>query len=284
MLRTTPTAPLPCAVSYPAVMLPALPRPARALVALGLASLSLASLATSLSAQVRTRETSNECKTTRNDPCTRSGTCSIQRSTWNQRVVCSRSDRHATMGWAGLCDQVHVGLVQGRCSTSSTGEIVIPLTSRTTAYVTNLFGMSCASMLASAPTAQSYNGRGINVPVLEAGEAVTGATWTAQLLPLGHDSAGVGVLMLRGTSLDPGVIVPQVGGMPMELLVDAPSFGTLTASHGGQGQGAMTFSLDLPRDPALLGLEWAAQGLVMSSHMDLSSAVRGTVRAPLGGN
>ena len=85
-------------------------------------------------------------------------------------------------------------------------------------------------------------------------------------------------------SLDPGVIVPQVGGMPMELLVDAPSFGALTATHGGQGHGAMTFTLDLPRDPALVGLDWAAQGLVMSSHTDLSSAVRGTVQAPLGGN
>lgn len=261
-------------------MKPVLPR----LATLGLLAASSALLADAASAQVRTRETSNECKTTRNDPCTRSGTCNIQRSTWNQRVVCSRSDRHATMGWAGLCDQVHVGLVQGRCSTSSTGEIVIPLTSRTTAYVTNLFGMSCASMLASAPTAQSYNGRGMNVPVLEASEAVTGTTWTAQLLPLGHDHAGVGVLMLRGASLEPGVVVPQIGGMPMELLVDAADFGTLTAAHGGQAQGAMTFSLDLPREPALVGLEWAAQGLVMSTHMDLSSAVRGTVQAPLGGN
>lgn len=262
----------------------ALPRRARALLALGLTSLSLALLPGTLSAQVRTRETSNECKTTRNDPCTRSGTCNIQMSTWSQRVVCSRLDRHATMGWAGLCDQVHVGLVQGNCSTSSTGEIVIPLTARTTAYVTNLFGMSCANMLASAQLAQSYNGRGMNVPVLEAGEVVIGARWTAQLLPLGHESAGLGVLMLRGSSLDPGVIVPQVGGMPMELLVGAPMFGAITAAHGGQARGAMTFTLDLPRDPALVGLTWAAQGLVTSTHTDLSSAVRGTVQAPLGGN
>lgn len=254
------------------------------LLALSLLSLSAASLATDANAQVRNRETSNECKTTRNDPCTRSGTCNIQQSTWSQRVVCSRLDRHATMGWAGLCDQVHVGLVQGRCSTSSTGEIVIPLTSRTTAYVTNLFGMSCASMLASMPTALSYNGRGLNVPVLEASEAVVGATWTAQLLPLGHEAAGVGVLMLRGSAMEPGVIVPQVGGMPMELLVDAPCFGALTAAHSGQTSGAMTFSLDMPRDPALVGLAWAAQGLVMSTHLDLSSAVRGTVQAPPSGS
>lgn len=260
------------------------PRPGAALFALGLSLICGLTLACTADAQVRTRETSNECKTTRNDPCTRSGTCNIQRSTWSQRVVCSRLDRHATMGWAGLCDQIHVGLVQGNCSTSSTGEIVIPLTSRTTAYVTNLFGMSCASMLASAQTAQSYNGRGLNVPVLESSEAVSGGTWTAQLLPLGHEQAGVGVLMLRGASLDPGVLVPQLGGMPMELLVDAPDFGALTAAHGGQGHGAMTFSLPLPRDPALVGLPWAAQGLVLSMHMDLSSAVRGTVQAPLSGN
>ena len=166
------------------------PRPGAALFALGLSLFCGLTLASTADAQVRTRETSNECKTTRNDPCTRSGTCNIQRSTWSQRVVCSRLDRHATMGWAGLCDQIHVGLVQGNCSTSSTGEIVIPLTSRTTAYVTNLFGMSCASMLASAQTAQSYNGRGMNVPVLEASEAVSCAVHVPPLTASLDSSTG----------------------------------------------------------------------------------------------
>jgi len=78
------------------------------LIAPGLGCLALAT--STISAQVRTRETSNGCKSTSNDPCTRSGTCNIQRSTWSQRVVCSRIDRHATMGRAGLCDPALVGL------------------------------------------------------------------------------------------------------------------------------------------------------------------------------
>ena len=60
-------------------------------------------------------EDQNNCAGTTDDPCTRIGNCSIQGATWDQEVVIDRSDFYDTMGWAGLCDQVHVALVQGNC-------------------------------------------------------------------------------------------------------------------------------------------------------------------------
>jgi len=60
-------------------------------------------------------EDNNGCKGTTEDPCMRRGYCSIQGSDWYQLVTASRSDKFDTQGWAGLCDMVHVALVQGNC-------------------------------------------------------------------------------------------------------------------------------------------------------------------------
>ena len=60
-------------------------------------------------------EETNGCKGTKNDPCMRDGYCSIQGSDWEQLVTAARSDKFDTQGWAGLCDMVHVALVQGNC-------------------------------------------------------------------------------------------------------------------------------------------------------------------------
>ena len=57
----------------------------------------------------------NGCKGTSNDPCMREGFCSIQGSSWKQLVTAARSDKFDTQGWPGLCDMVHVALVQGNC-------------------------------------------------------------------------------------------------------------------------------------------------------------------------
>jgi hypothetical protein len=67
------------------------------------------------SAQAQSFEDLNTCQTTTDDPCLRTGTCSIQGSTWYQEVTVDRADLFDTMGWPGLCDQVHVALVQGNC-------------------------------------------------------------------------------------------------------------------------------------------------------------------------
>lgn len=60
-------------------------------------ALGLAGVASSQS-----MEASNGCATTGDDPCTRSGTCSIQQTTWSQSVVIDRADPYDTIGWAGL--------------------------------------------------------------------------------------------------------------------------------------------------------------------------------------
>jgi hypothetical protein len=60
-------------------------------------------------------ETSNGCSGSQDDPCVRSGSCSIQGSSWTQDVTIDRADRFDTQGWSGLCDMVHVGFVQGNC-------------------------------------------------------------------------------------------------------------------------------------------------------------------------
>jgi len=67
-------------------------------------------------AQAQSVETSNGCLGPGADPCVRVGRCAIQGSTWGQRVTIDRADTFDTMGWAGLCDMVHVALVQGECS------------------------------------------------------------------------------------------------------------------------------------------------------------------------
>ncbi len=55
----------------------------------------------------------------RDDPlsqtCERAGTCTIQGSAWVQTVFIDKGDKFDTQGWPGLCDMVHVGLVQADC-------------------------------------------------------------------------------------------------------------------------------------------------------------------------
>jgi hypothetical protein len=60
-------------------------------------------------------EQTNTCRATADDPCERTGTCSIQGADWFQTVTIDRADIFDTQGWPGLCDMVHVALVQGSC-------------------------------------------------------------------------------------------------------------------------------------------------------------------------
>lgn len=66
-------------------------------------------------ASAQSVEDQNGCMGTTDDPCARTGACSIQGATWSQVVTIDRADLYDTMGWPGLCDQVHVALVQGSC-------------------------------------------------------------------------------------------------------------------------------------------------------------------------
>jgi len=57
----------------------------------------------------------NDCRTSSGDFCERAGSCAIQGSAWYQYVNIDKSDKFDTQGWPGLCDMVHVALVQGNC-------------------------------------------------------------------------------------------------------------------------------------------------------------------------
>lgn len=70
----------------------------------------------SFEASAASQEDSNDCRTSTGDFCTRTGSCSIQGADWYQTVTVDKNDIFDTQGWPGLCDMVHVALVQGNCS------------------------------------------------------------------------------------------------------------------------------------------------------------------------
>lgn len=61
-------------------------------------------------------ENANNCRSSTGNFCERSGSCSIQGADWYQYVTIDKSGIFDTQGWPGLCDMVHVALVQGNCS------------------------------------------------------------------------------------------------------------------------------------------------------------------------
>jgi hypothetical protein len=91
-------------------------------------------------------ETFNGCQGTQDDPCVRSGSCSIQGAVWDQDVTIDRSDIFDTQGWPGVCDMVHVGLVQGNCEPpGATTNVTVHLSETTFASIPSIVGpLSCA--------------------------------------------------------------------------------------------------------------------------------------------
>ena len=91
-------------------------------------------------------ETSNGCMTTADDPCVRSGSCEIQGATWTQDVTIDRADIFSTQGWPGLCDMVHVALVQGDCEPPGAQvDVTVHLSETTFAVVPLIEGpLACA--------------------------------------------------------------------------------------------------------------------------------------------
>ena len=91
-------------------------------------------------------ETFNGCQGTQDDPCVRSGSCEIQGAVWNQDVTIDRSDIFDTQGWPGVCDMVHVGLVQGNCEPpGATTNVTVHLSPTTFAQIPSIVGpLSCA--------------------------------------------------------------------------------------------------------------------------------------------
>jgi hypothetical protein len=91
-------------------------------------------------------ETSNGCSGTQDDPCIRSGSCEIQGAVWTQDVTIDRADRFDTQGWPGLCDMVHVGLVQGNCEPAGAQtDVTVHLSVNSFAWVPSIVGpLGCA--------------------------------------------------------------------------------------------------------------------------------------------
>jgi hypothetical protein len=91
-------------------------------------------------------ETFNGCQGTQDDPCVRSGSCEIQGAVWGQDVTIDRSDIFDTQGWPGVCDMVHVGLVQGNCEPpGAKTNVTVQLSQTTFASILSIVGpLSCA--------------------------------------------------------------------------------------------------------------------------------------------
>jgi len=92
-------------------------------------------------------ETSNGCTGTQADPCVRSGSCEIQGSAWTQDVTIDRADRFDTQGWPGVCDMVHVGLVQGNCEPAGAQtDVTTHLTPSSFAWIPAITGpLACSA-------------------------------------------------------------------------------------------------------------------------------------------
>jgi hypothetical protein len=91
-------------------------------------------------------EQTNTCNTTADDPCERTGTCSIQGADWFQTVTIDRADIFDTQGWPGVCDMVHVALVQGNCEPSGAqANVTAYLSATTVAEIPSIDGpLACA--------------------------------------------------------------------------------------------------------------------------------------------
>ena len=83
----------------------------------------------------------NDCRTSSGDFCERAGSCAIQGSAWYQYVQIDKSDKFDTQGWPGLCDMVHVSLVQGNCyDLYSQDDVVANLSNTTYAEIPSISG------------------------------------------------------------------------------------------------------------------------------------------------
>jgi hypothetical protein len=74
----------------------------------------------------------NDCRTSTGSTCERAGSCAIQGSAWYQYVQIDKADKFDTQGWSGLCDMVHVSLVQGNCEPLGAQEAITAHLSETT--------------------------------------------------------------------------------------------------------------------------------------------------------
>jgi len=112
-------------------------------------------------------EESNTCNSTTDNPCARTGTCWIQRSSWYQVVTIDRADTIDTQGWASICDMVHAALVQGDCEpTDGRTDVTAHLSAMSFAEIPSILGpLACAGDAAGAAGAVPNGGDVPGVPL-----------------------------------------------------------------------------------------------------------------------
>jgi hypothetical protein len=129
-------------------------------------------LGSAVSAHAVSTETSNGCRGTQDDPCIRSGSCEIQGAVWDQDVTIDRADIFDTQGWPGLCDMVHVALVQGDCDPPGAQmDVTVHLSQTSAAWVPQIVGpLACAGETQSPEVpAMDVFGRGVLIALIIAG-------------------------------------------------------------------------------------------------------------------
>lgn len=144
--------------------------------------------------------------------------------------------------------------------------------------------LSLSSLLAGQEaTVFPYNGTGTNLDTLTAGPVVIGADWHLTLTPQAERGPGAWLVLLSSEQ-DAGLML-DLGtkfGMPLaglsELLVAPNAFLADIAggAHGGGGTTA-TLTVPVPSDPALVGLRWNAQAIVLGD-LPVSTSVTRTLR------
>jgi hypothetical protein len=79
---------------------------------------------------------------------------------WGQQVTIDRADTFDTLGWAGLCDLVHVALLQGNCSPPGADrDITVTLSATSHAVIDSITGpLRCGGTTTNAPVGATRTG------------------------------------------------------------------------------------------------------------------------------
>jgi hypothetical protein len=194
-------------------------------------------------------EETNTCQTTADDPCQRTGTCSIQGADWFQVVTVDRADIFDTQGWPGLCDMVHVALVRGNCEPpGAQTNVTAFLSAMTFAEIPEIVGpLACAGEPVAAAGAVP-DGRTVPGTPLTVSHGTTGSlvlAWGASCVSTDDDYAvyegtlGDFTSHARAVCSTGGAttlsLTPMVGSA---YYLVVPTNGVSEGSHGRDGGGA----------------------------------------------
>ncbi len=185
------------------------------------------------------------CRTTMDDPCHRIGTCSIQGAEWSQEVTIDRRDRFDAQGWTGLCDMVHVALVQGNCEPpGSRTNLIVYLKEFSFAEVPSIAGpLACPGSIGSVagvvPDGAVFAGQPLEITLSDRGDL--NLTWGISCQPGDIDYAiYIGSFEGGFTSYSP--LTCSTGGAMTWTFTPSPgSLFYLVVPHNGLSEGSYGF-------------------------------------------